>query len=84
MLYAADIHLIPATQRGKDTKGYINNLARIRHQAALSITRTMRSMASDTVDAHANLLPFPLLISKIVLCATVRIAGLPDRHTVTE
>jgi hypothetical protein len=80
MLYAADVFLIPATERSKGTKGSINKLARIQRQAALDITGALRSMANDTLDAHANLLPFPLLVSKAVHRAAVRLACLPDSH----
>jgi hypothetical protein len=80
MLYAADVFLIPATERRKGTKGSINKLARIQRQAALDITGALRSTANDTLDAHANLLPFPLLVSKAVHRAAVRLACLPDSH----
>jgi ribonuclease HI len=40
----------------------------------------MRTTASDTLDAHANLLPFQLLVDKVVHKAAVRLACLPDKH----
>ena len=38
MLYAADVFLIPDANQAKGTKGYTMKLARVQHQAALSIT----------------------------------------------
>jgi ribonuclease HI len=80
LLYAADVFLIPATERSKGTKGSVNKLARIQRQAALDITGALRTTANDTLDAHANLLPFPLLVSKMVHRAVVRLAFLLDSH----
>ena len=81
MLYATDIFLVPATKWSKDTKGHINKLARIQRQAALSITGAMTTTANDTLDAHANLLPFHLLISRLIHRATTRLTCIPDIHS---
>jgi ribonuclease HI len=80
LLYAADVFLTPATGRSKGTKGSVNKLARIQRQAALDITGALKTTANDTLNAHANLLPFPLLVSKLVHRAAVRLACLPDSH----
>jgi ribonuclease HI len=80
LLYAADIFLVPGTARSKGTKGHINKLARVQRQAALAITGAMRTTASDILDAHANLLPFQLLVDKVVHRAAVRLACLPSKH----
>jgi ribonuclease HI len=80
LLYAADVFLIPATGQRKGSKGSVNKLARIQRQAALDITGALRSTANDMLDAHANLLPFPLLVSKLVHRAAVRLACLPNNH----
>ena len=82
MLYAADLFLVPGTSQSKGTKGHINKLARIQRQAALAITGAMKTTATDTLDAHANLLPFPLLVSKIIHRAATRLACLPSSHPV--
>ena len=47
---------------------------------ALSITGAMPTTANDTLDAHANLLPFHLLISKIIHRGATRLACMPDVH----
>jgi hypothetical protein len=80
LLYAADVFLIPVTGQHKGSKGSVKKLARIQRQAALDITGALRSMASDTLDAHANLLPFPLLVFKLVHRAAVRLACLLNSH----
>ena len=64
----------------KGTKGHINKLTRIQRQAALSIMGAMPTMANNTLDAHANLLLFHLLISRIICRATTRLACIPDVH----
>ncbi|KAF8526480.1 hypothetical protein JB92DRAFT_3108284 [Gautieria morchelliformis] len=66
MLYAADIFLIPEYEHTKGTQGHINKLAQVQRQAALTITGAMRTTATDTLDAHANLLLFPLLVTKVI------------------
>jgi hypothetical protein len=40
----------------------------------------MKTTATDILDAHANLLPIPLLLQKICHRAALRIATLPQRH----
>jgi ribonuclease HI len=62
----------------------VNKLARIQRQAAIAITGAMHTTASDTLDAHANLHPFPLLVAKIVHRAAVRLACLPEDHPLAE
>jgi Reverse transcriptase (RNA-dependent DNA polymerase) len=62
LLYTADVFLTPATGRSKGTKGSVNKPARIQRQAALDITGALMTTANDTLNAHANLLPFPLLV----------------------
>jgi hypothetical protein len=38
----------------------------VQRTAALYITGSMRTSPNDTLDAHANLLPFPLLVKEII------------------
>ncbi|KAF9521600.1 hypothetical protein CPB83DRAFT_778471, partial [Crepidotus variabilis] len=40
----------------------------------------MRSSPHDTAIAHANLLPFPLLVNKVRQAAALRLATLPESH----
>ena len=84
MLYAADVFLIPGTEKNKGIKGYINKLARIQRQTAIAMTGMMKTTANNTLDVHANLLPFHLLISKIVHRAATCLACLPDSHPLSK
>ena len=76
--------LIPGTEKNKVTKGYINKLARSQRQTALAITGTIKTTANDMLDAHANLLPFHLLISKIIHRAATCLTCLPDSHPLSK
>jgi len=84
MMYAADIFLIPAGCHCKGTKGFINKLARVQRQAALAITGALATTATDSPDAHANLLPFQLLMVKPVHRATICTTCLPKNHPLVE
>jgi len=66
MLYSADLFLIPETGRSKGMKGFITRLAKIQRQASLHITGAMRLAPTDAIDACMDILPFPLLVEKIV------------------
>jgi len=66
MLYAADLFLTPQTDQTKGTKGFINRLGRVQHQAALHATGALSMAPTDSLDAHADLLPFPLLVEKLL------------------
>ncbi|KAL7277809.1 hypothetical protein ACG7TL_002174 [Trametes sanguinea] len=85
MLYAADTFLVPVRPRGESRHDYgsvgaIRKLARVQRQALLVMTGAMRSTATDVMEAHADLLPFPLLIDKLCQRATVRLCTLPTSH----
>ena len=84
--YAADIWFRPlfkgnsteSIQRG--SKGIADRLTSVQRIAALSITGAMRTTPTDSLEAHANLFPIPLLMQKICHRATVRLATLPQSH----
>ena len=80
MLYGVDIFLSPPSCKGKGSKGIIEKLARVQRQAAIHITGTMRTTATDTLDAHADLLPFSLLVDKKCHDEATRLATLADKH----
>lgn len=80
MLYAADIYIKPPGKKGKGSVGHIRKLARVQRLAALHITGAMNSTATDLIDAHANLLPFRLLVKKVIHRAAIRLATLPKQH----
>jgi hypothetical protein len=60
VLYVADLFLIPVSKKMKGTKGLMNKLAHVQHMLALHIIGSMQTSPNDTLDAHPNLLPFPL------------------------
>jgi hypothetical protein len=86
MLYAADIFLTPQQNIGKRAKNNhnkqasINKLASIQRKAAIMITSTMKTTATDIIEVMANLLPFHLLVNKHHHCAAIRLATLPSSH----
>ncbi|CDO75057.1 hypothetical protein BN946_scf184757.g12 [Trametes cinnabarina] len=84
-LYAADVFLTPVRKlRGHSRKhgsvGNIRRLAMIQRQALLIMTGALRSAPTDALEAHANLLPFDLLVDKQCHRAAVRLCALPDSH----
>lgn len=82
MLYAADLWSycdgsdIP--QRG--SIGVAKRLTSIQRIAATAITGALRTTATDVLEAHANLLPIPLLLQNTCHRAIVRIAAHPITH----
>ena len=85
MLYTADVFLTPiwAQAGGGKTKGsigFVSKLAKVQRMAALHITGAMRSTVNDILDAHADLLPFPLLVNQICHRAALWLALLPNVH----
>jgi ribonuclease HI/endonuclease/exonuclease/phosphatase family metal-dependent hydrolase len=79
--YAADVCL-SAGAPGKRVggAGLIARLTTVQRKAALAITGAMRSTATDTLDAHANIMPVAVLIDKIRARAALRMATLPRSH----
>ena len=49
-------------------------------QATLHATGALRTAPTDSLDAHADLLPFPLLVEKLLHRVATRIATLPKTH----
>ena len=45
--------------------GHICRLARVQRQALLVMTGALRTTATDTMEAHADLLPFDLLVDRL-------------------
>jgi len=82
--YAVDVWSPPiprsqGTTRNKQRGGSSGKLARIQRQALLMLG-PMRTTATDVLEAHANLLPFHLLLEKERHKALTRMATLPDTH----
>ncbi len=85
MLYAADTFLTPVRtlqgqKRQHGSVGHIRRLAMVQRQALLAMTGALRSTATDVMEAHADLLPFDLLVDRICHRAAVRLCALPDVH----
>ena len=85
MLYGADVFLGPALRSDsfKNKKGCrsaLNKLAAIQRSAAILIVGGLRSSPTDSLDIHANLLPFHLMVDKVRFQAALRLATLPISH----
>ena len=80
VLHGASVWLTPRSRHNLLSRGPTAKLARTHRQGALLITGVMRSTATDVVVAHANLLPFHLLVSKLCHREALRIATLPASH----
>lgn len=85
MLYAADVFLVPLHQIAGKTRmqgsvGAIRKLGRVHRQALLMMTGAMKTTATDILEAHTNVPPFPLIVEKICYRGVVRICTLPPPH----
>jgi len=80
MLYAADLFLVPENGHAKGTKGFINKLEHVQRQASLHVTRALRSTPTDAIDTCADLVPFHLLVKKVVHQAATCLVTLPHSH----
>jgi len=61
----------------------LSKLARVQRQGLL-LLGAMNTTPADTLDAHANLLPFHLLLDKVRHRATLRMATLPESNPVCK
>lgn len=80
MLYATDLFLIPDSKKTKGPVGFINKLARVHRQALLSITGAMNATATATLETHANIPPFHIIVKHKILREAIRLASLPQTH----
>ncbi|KAF9530582.1 hypothetical protein CPB83DRAFT_762971, partial [Crepidotus variabilis] len=83
MMYAADIFLTLERQsaNGKRPGGAMRNkLASLHGRIANLIVGGMSSSPYDAALAHANILPFHLLVDKVRHSAAIRLATLPITH----
>ena len=69
-----------SNKRQRGSIGVAKRLASVQRMANISTLGAMRTTATDTLDAHALLLPMHLLLQKICLQAALRLATLPQRH----
>ena len=85
MTYGADVWYTPprlniGKKRRQGSMTTLHELEKVQQIASLAINGAMRSTASDTLDAHANLLPMDLLLEKICFRGLMRACTLPDTH----
>ena len=88
ILYGVDIWAPPSRRKEGDKLGgnglAINKLATVQRTGALAIVRGLRTSPSDSLCAHANILPIHLEIDKICRRAALRLATLPEHHPLTK
>lgn len=80
ILYAASVWLTPPNDINRKSKGCMRRLASIQRQAAILTTGAMRSSPGDSLDTHADLLPFHLLTTKVCYRETIRMSCFPPTH----
>ena len=85
ILYGIDIWCTPihgtnARGRRKGSVTAIKKLTSVQRAGALAVTGGLRTSPTDTLDAHAALLPIDLKIEKACHDAITRIATLPKEH----
>ena len=85
MLYGADVFLGPALcssslKNKSGPRAALNKLAAIQRSAAILIVGGLHTAPTDTLDVHANLLPFHLMVDKVQFQAALRLATLPTSH----
>jgi hypothetical protein len=85
MTYGADVWYTPprlkiGKKRRQGSTTMLRELEKVQRIASLAINGAMCSTASDTLDAHANLLPMDLLLEKICYRGLIRVCTLPGTH----
>lgn len=86
MLYAVDIFCTPirgqkgTAKQAKGSLGMARKMATVQRMAALQITGGMKSSPTDMLNAHADLMPFQLLINKLCVRSALRLATIPKTH----
>ena len=85
ILYGIDVWCTPihgrnANGRRKGSVAIVKKLASVQRAGALAVTGGYRTSPTDTLDAHAALLPIDLKIEKVCHDAITRIATLPQEH----
>ena len=85
ILYGIDVWCTPIHGRNangcrKGSVAIVKKLASVQRAGALAVTGGYRTSPTDTLDAHAALLPIDLKIEKVCHDAITRIATLPQEH----
>jgi ribonuclease HI len=85
MLYAADVWSAPiaptANAERKIQRGQVGRLAKV-HRQALLLLGALRTTATDILEAHADIIPFHLLLEVARHRALLRMATLPDTNPI--
>ena len=89
IFYGANVFLTPTQHKPgatlkKDNRAIITRLTSIQRRAAIMITGAMSSTPGDLLDAHADLIPIPILVDKMLQQAALRFATLPTTHPLYE
>ncbi|KAG2143840.1 uncharacterized protein EDB93DRAFT_1088041, partial [Suillus bovinus] len=86
MLYAADVWCAGLVEKGKGKTGGGGGdvMARVQQMATLLVTGGLRSTATDTLDMHANILPFQQTLRKVCHQVSLRMASLPPPHPLAK
>ena len=84
-LYAASVWLRPTYNTETDeairgSNGTTKKVEQTQRTVMLAITGAMRSSPTDSLEIHANLLPGPLVIQRILHNSFLRISTLPNHH----
>jgi hypothetical protein len=69
-----------AKGRRKGSVNFIKKLTTVQRAGALAITGGFRTSPTDSLDAHAALLPMELRVQKVCHAAITRMATLPVEH----
>ena len=80
-----DVFLGPAMcnksfKNRKGSRAVLNKLAAIQRSAVLTIVGGLLTSLNNTLDMHANLLPFHLMVNKVWYQVALRLAMLPSTH----
>ena len=84
MVHATDLFLMPGLRISKGTKGFISKLAKIQRQASLHITGALRSTPMDAINPCADLVPFHLLVERLMYRSATRMVTLPWSHPLAK
>ena len=84
-MYAANVwfELVDRSLEGWKARGSVGvscKLTSVQHIATVAITGALRTTATDTMEAHANLWPMELLMHRICHRAAMWLTALPESH----
>jgi ribonuclease HI/exonuclease III len=68
----------------RGARGLIRPLIQVQRRATIMITGALRTTATDILNAHADLLPLPLIIDKIRHRAAIQLGTLPETHPLSK